>query len=161
MFCVAWCSFSAQRRTIQPEALLRAQPFRSKRGRAYQLQAAIAALHVQAPSAAETDWTQISHLYFALLRVHPSPVVELNAAVALAMAGGMAEAICWMEKIEQRGYLAEYHLLYAARADLHRRQQNFPAAAADYQRALALVRHEGERVYLQRRLQEFNGHADR
>ncbi len=120
----------------------------------YQLQAAIAALHVQAASAAETDWRQISHLYFALLRLQPTPVVELNAAVALAMAGGIEEGIRWMEQIEHGGDLNAYHLLYAARADLHRRNQNRIASAADYTRALELVRNAGERSYLQRRLQE-------
>jgi RNA polymerase sigma-70 factor (ECF subfamily) len=123
----------------------------------YQLQAAIAALHVQAPTAAETDWTQITHLYFALLRLQPTPVIELNAAVALAMAGGIDEGIRWMEQIERRGDLTEYHLLYAARADLNRRNHNEIAAAADYTRALELVRHAGERGYLQRRLQALRG----
>jgi RNA polymerase sigma-70 factor (ECF subfamily) len=127
-------------------ALLRRQPG------PYQMQAAIAALHAQAPTAADTDWRQISHLYFALLRHMPTPVVELNAAVALAMTGGYDQGLEWIDKIAARGDLAEYHLLHAARADLLRRKGDFAAAARAYEEALGLVKNAGEREYLQRRL---------
>ncbi len=120
----------------------------------YQLQAAIAALHAQAATAADTDWMQISHLYFALLRHQPTPVVELNAAVALAMRAGPEEGLAWIDRIAARGDLADYHLLPAARADLLRRAGRPEEAAAAYQAALALVQNEGERRYLLRRLAE-------
>ncbi len=86
----------------------------------YQIQAAISALHVRAPLAAETDWQQISALYGALLQWAPTPVVELNAAAALAMALGVAHGLRWIENLEQRAELAGYHLLPAAKADLLR-----------------------------------------
>ena len=118
----------------------------------YQIQAAIAALHVRAPSAAETDWQQISALYGALLQWAPTPVVELNAAAALAMALGVEHGLRWIENLEQRGELAGYHLLPAAKADLLRRAGRLPEAASAYQAALQLVRNPAERRYLERRL---------
>ncbi len=134
--------------TALDRAMLRRQPG------PYQLQAAIAALHAQAPTASETDWRQISHLYFALLRHMPTPVVELNAAVALAMTGGYDQGLEWIDKIAARGELTEYHLLPAARADLLRRKGDFAAAAKAYKEALGLVKNAGEREYLRRRLAE-------
>lgn len=134
------------------EALDRALQLR--RPGPYQIQAAIAALHVRARSAAETDWPQISALYGALLQWAPTPVVELNAAAALAMTLGIEHGLRWIENLEQRGELSGYHLLPAAKADLLRRAGRRPEAAIAYQAALALVRNPAERRYLERRLAE-------
>jgi RNA polymerase sigma-70 factor (ECF subfamily) len=118
----------------------------------YQVQAAIAALHTGSRHAAETDWLQISGLYGALLRYLPTPVVELNAAVALAMAHGPEEGLSWMDRLTSREELKGYHLLPAARADLLRRAGRSEEARAAYGAALALVRNPAERLYLERRL---------
>jgi RNA polymerase sigma-70 factor (ECF subfamily) len=118
----------------------------------YQVQAAIAALHAGAARAEQTDWAQISFLYGALLRYLPTPVVELNAAVALAMAEGPEEGLAWMERLATREELSGYHLLPAARADLLRRAGRLDEARAAYGAALALVRNPAERAYLERRL---------
>jgi RNA polymerase sigma-70 factor (ECF subfamily) len=132
-------------------ALLDTALRRRRRG-PYQLQAAIAALHAQAPSAETTDWAQIAALYAGLLAEQPSPVVELNAAVALAMARGAEHGLAWIERLEQGGDLAGYHLLPAARADLLRRLGRRAEAADSYRAALTLVRSPAERLYLERRL---------
>jgi RNA polymerase sigma-70 factor (ECF subfamily) len=116
------------------------------------VQAAIAALHAGALSAAETDWAQISALYVALLRYLPTPVVELNAAVALAMAQGPEAGLAWMDRLSGREELRDYHLLPAARADLLRRAGRVEEARAAYVAALALVLNPSERRYLERRL---------
>jgi RNA polymerase sigma-70 factor, ECF subfamily len=118
----------------------------------YQVQAAIAALHGGAARAEETDWRQIAGLYGALLRYLPTPVVELNAAVAVAMAEGPEEGLAWMDRLSTREELAGYHLLPAARADLLRRAGRVEEARLAYASALALVRNPAERVYLERRL---------
>lgn len=123
----------------------------------YQLQAAIAALHAQALSASDTDWKQIAALYGGLLREQPDAVVELNAAVALAMAEGAEQGLVWIARLEQRGELAGYHLLQAARADLLRRLGRQPEAREAYRAALALVRNPAERKYLEHRLAECGG----
>lgn len=120
----------------------------------YAVQAAIAALHAQAPTAAATDWPQIAALYRRLLALHPSPVVELNAAVALAMATEPARGLEWIARLESGGALAGYHLLPAARAELERRAGLVGSARESYARALALVRHPAERRYLEARLRE-------
>ncbi len=120
----------------------------------YQVQAAIAALHANAPSAAETDWPQISALYGALLRHLPTPVVELNAAVALAMSAGVDPGLVWIERIAARGELDDYHLLHAARADLLRRAGRLDEAAAAYRAAIAKTENAAEAAYLARRLDE-------
>jgi RNA polymerase sigma-70 factor, ECF subfamily len=120
----------------------------------YQMQAAIAALHVRAARPEETDWPQIAALYGALLRTTPGPIVELNAAAAVAMARGPREGLAWMEQLERSGALAGYHLLPAAQADLLRRLGRTEEARAAYARALALVRHPAERRFLERRLAE-------
>jgi RNA polymerase sigma-70 factor, ECF subfamily len=124
---------------------------RHRRG-PYQLQAAIAALHAQARSAEATDWQQIALLYAGLLSEQPGPVVELNAAVALAMARGPEHGLARIDRLEREGELADYHLLPAARADLLRRLGRGTEAAASYRAALALVRNPAERLYLERRL---------
>jgi RNA polymerase sigma-70 factor (ECF subfamily) len=127
-------------------------PFR--RPGPYQIQAAVAALHAAAPSPERTDWFQIAALYGALLRHTPTPVVELNAAVALAMAAGVSEGLDWIASLEERGELSGYHLLPAAKADLLRREGKYPEAAAAYRQALEYVTNRAERDYLERRLRE-------
>ncbi|HWB08926.1 MAG TPA: RNA polymerase sigma factor [Pirellulales bacterium] len=119
----------------------------------FALQAAIAALHCQAPSAEATDWRQILQLYNLLERVQPSPVVSLNRAVAVAMVEGPQTALEIIDWLAADGALDEYHLLHAARADLLRRLGSVEAAAS-YHRALELVTNESERRFLQRRLRE-------
>ena len=118
----------------------------------YAVQAAIAALHAGAASAGETDWQQIAALYAVLARIHPSPVIELNRAVAIAMAEGPERGLALLTALELPGY----HLLPAARADLLRRLGRSQEAAAAYRDALALVTNEAERRFLERRLAELN-----
>ncbi len=120
----------------------------------YQIQAAIAALHSRAGTAAATDWRQIAALYRALLERLPTPIVELNAAVALGLATDLDRALDWMARLERHPDLATYHLLPASQADLLRRQGRFEAASGAYRRALALVTNPAERRYLERRLAE-------
>ena len=120
----------------------------------YGVQAAIAAVHAQAASAEQTDWAQIAGLYDVLLRLQPSPVVELNRAVAVAMAQGCEAGLQRMEELGQRGALRGYYLLPAARADLLRRLERWTDAAHAYREALALVGQDGERRFLMRRLAE-------
>ncbi|HUY22068.1 MAG TPA: sigma-70 family RNA polymerase sigma factor [Acidimicrobiales bacterium] len=120
----------------------------------YQVQAAIAACHATAPDPAATDWGQIARLYRELGRLAPSPVVELNRAVAVAMADGPAAGLALVERIESSGALGHYHLLPATRADLLRRLDRRDEAAAAYRRALAMAVGETERRYLERRLAE-------
>jgi len=119
------------------------------------LQAAIAAVHCRAARAEETDWREIVRLYDALARVQPSPVVSLNRAVAVAMADGPQSGLDLMTELAASD-LENYHLLHAARADMHRRLGSFADAAGEYQKALALVTNDSERRYLERRLKEVN-----
>jgi RNA polymerase sigma-70 factor (ECF subfamily) len=121
---------------------------------AYALQAAIAAIHAQATRAEETDWKQIAALYVALLRVQPSPIVELNHAAAVAMAQGPAEGLRLLDGLEGKAELREYYLLPAARGDLLRRLRQWNEAALAYRRALALTSNEAARSFLSRRLAE-------
>jgi RNA polymerase sigma-70 factor, ECF subfamily len=120
----------------------------------YVLQAAIAAEHARPARANETDWSRIAALYAALMQAQPSPVIELNRAVAVAMAEGPSAGLDLLAPIKARGDLEEYYLLWAAEADLLRRLGRFPDAARSYTRALALVNTEPERRFLQRRLAE-------
>jgi RNA polymerase sigma-70 factor, ECF subfamily len=120
----------------------------------YSLQAAIAAIHAQAPTAAATDWRQIAALYGVLARVHPTPVIELNRAVAVAMSGGLDRGLALVDELDRLGELAEYHLLPVARAELLRRLGRHAEAAESYRRALALVSNEAERRHLGKRLRE-------
>jgi RNA polymerase sigma-70 factor (ECF subfamily) len=120
----------------------------------YTVQAAIAAVHAEAPGAAATDWAQIVALYDVLLRMTPSPVVELNRAVAVAMRDGPAEGLELVDAILARGELSDYHLAHACRADLCRRLGRTADARASYERALALTKQEPERRFLERRLRE-------
>jgi RNA polymerase sigma-70 factor (ECF subfamily) len=123
----------------------------------YAIQAAIAALHARAGRAGETDWRQIAALYAVLMRINPSPVVELNACVAIAMVDGPTPALRRIEALAARGALAGYPLLPAVRADLLRRLGARPEAAAAYREALAVVAVEPVRRFLLRRLSEVEG----
>jgi RNA polymerase sigma-70 factor (ECF subfamily) len=120
----------------------------------YAIQAAIAALHARARTAAETDWRQIAALYALLLQRAPSAVVELNHAVAVAMVDGAEHGLLLANAIEARGELRGYHLLNAVRADLLRRLGRNAAAVAAYESALELATLEPERRFLQRRITE-------
>jgi len=119
---------------------------------AYGIQAAIAGVHASARTAKETNWNQIVGLYDKLIEFHPSPVVELNRAVAVAMRDGPEVGLTLIESIFDRDELADYHLAHAARADLCRRLGRKEAARHAYERALSLVRQEPERRFLQSRL---------
>ncbi len=121
---------------------------------AYAVQAAIAALHAEAPTAADTDWRQIVALYAVLSRLAPSPVIELNHAAALSMTDGPAVALLRVDALAARGELAGYDVLPAVRADLLRRLGRRAEARAAYQAALSLARHEPERRYFRRRIAE-------
>jgi RNA polymerase sigma-70 factor, ECF subfamily len=127
---------------------------RRQRAGPYQLQAAIAACHAEAAEATETDWTQIALLYGELRRIVPSAVVELNRAVAVAMADGPAAGLAVVDDLTAGGELAGYYLLPATRADLLRRLDQREGAAASYREALGLAATEPERRYLARRLAE-------
>jgi RNA polymerase sigma-70 factor (ECF subfamily) len=118
----------------------------------YQIQAAIAALHDEAPSAAATDWAQIVALYGALVRLDPSPVVQLNLAAAVAMADGPAQGLALMDTLAASGELDGYPYLPASRADLLRRLGRWTEAVQAYEAALALTTNAAERTYLERRL---------
>src|SRR5438105_1974165 len=118
----------------------------------YQLQAAIAALHAEAASPDDTDWPQIAALYGELARIHPSPVVQLNGAVAIGMSEGPRRGLALIDELGSSGDLDRYHLFHAARADMLRRLGSFEAAADAYRRALALMANGVERAYLERRL---------
>src|SRR3989454_6474161 len=120
----------------------------------FALQAAIVALHCQAPHAEETDWPQIVRLYGALERVQPSPVVSLNRAVAIAMVDGPQAALALIDKLDASGDLDSYHLLHAVRADMLRRIGSTAEAAKSYARALEQVTNDSERRFLERRLRE-------
>jgi RNA polymerase sigma-70 factor (ECF subfamily) len=126
----------------------------SRRFGSYTLQAAIAAVHAQAPSAASTDWQQIVALYDILMQAESSPVVELNRAVAVAMRDGPAAGLSLIDAILARGDLGNYHLAHAARADLCRRLGRIAEAKTSYERALNLAQQEPERRFLLRRLAE-------
>jgi RNA polymerase sigma-70 factor (ECF subfamily) len=120
----------------------------------YTIQAAIAAVHAEAPTAAATDWAQIAALYDLMARIEPSPVVELNRAVAIAMRDGPEAGLPLVDSILQQGELSGYHLAHSARAELCRRMGKLDEAAASYLQALRLARQEPERRFLERRLAE-------
>ena len=126
---------------------------------AYTLQAAIAAVHAGSPSAASTDWREITLLYDRLLRMQPSPVVELNRAVAVAMGEGLEQGLRLIDDLLARDELARYYLAHSARADLCRRLGRIPEARASYEKALSLLapdndRQEPERQFLQERIRQ-------
>lgn len=130
------------------------EALRSKQFGPYTVQGAIAAVHAEAPDAGTTDWKQIVALYDVLLQMMPSPVVELNRGVALAMRDGPEAGIAVIDGILGRGELNEYHLAHSARADLLRRVGRTEEARAAYKRALDLTRQEPERRFLEKRLAE-------
>jgi len=127
---------------------------RSRRFGAYTLQAAIAAVHAESSSVASTDWRQITLLYDQLLRIQPSPVVELNRAVAVAMCEGFEQGLRLIDDLLAHEQLSRYHLAHSARADLCRRLGRIPEARASYEKALALAPQETDRRFLSRRLAE-------
>jgi RNA polymerase sigma-70 factor (ECF subfamily) len=127
---------------------------RSRRFGAYTLQAAIAAVHAESSSAASTDWRQIKLLYDRLIQIQPSPVVELNRAVAIAMYEGPEQGLHLIDDLLAGEELANYPLAYSARADLCRRLGRLPEARASYEKALSLTRQEPERRFLSGRLEE-------
>jgi RNA polymerase sigma-70 factor (ECF subfamily) len=123
---------------------------------AYTLQAAIAAIHATSPSSAETDWAEIVGFYDLLLQLEPSPIVDLNRAVAVAMRDGPEAGLALIDGILDRGDLTSYHLAHAARADLRRRVNQLDAARESYRLALKLASSEPERRFLERRLAEIS-----
>jgi RNA polymerase sigma-70 factor, ECF subfamily len=126
----------------------------TRRAGTYTIQAAIAAVHAEAPTADATDWGEVVGLYDVLLAMDPSPVVELNRAVAVAMRDGPAAGLALVDAILARGELADYHLAHAARADLARRLGRTDEARASYRQALALTSQASEQRFLARRLGE-------
>jgi RNA polymerase sigma-70 factor (ECF subfamily) len=124
----------------------------SQRFGPYSLQAAIAAVHAEAPTAGATDWAQIVGIYDVLVRADPSPVVELNRAVAVAMRDGPAAGLALIDKILARGDLADYQFAHSARGELLRRLGRNEEARAAYERALGLTSQQAERSFLTNRL---------
>ena len=127
---------------------------RTRRIGPYTLQAAIAALHCEAPTAADTDWHEISGLYNLLLQAEPSPVVALNRAVAIAMRDGPSAGLALICELEQQGELSQYHLLFAAKADLLRQLGHNAAAIQAYQQALRLCKQMPEQRFLQQQIHQ-------
>jgi RNA polymerase sigma-70 factor (ECF subfamily) len=142
------------RKAIEEGKLLIERALASRRVGPYAIQAAIAAVHADAPTAADTDWPQIVALYTVLARMEPSPIVELNRAVAIAMRDGPAAGLALIDQIMTRPELKNYHLAHSARAELCRRLGRGADAKAAYLRALDLVQQEPERRFLHRRLSE-------
>jgi RNA polymerase sigma-70 factor, ECF subfamily len=139
---------------IEEGAALAERSLASRRFGSYTLQAAIARVHAQSRSAASTDWGEIVGLYDALLRVEPSPVVELNRAVAVAMRDGAAAGLALVDDLLARGELCDYRFAHAARADLCRRLGRTAEACAAYERTLELMQQQAERRFVLRRLAE-------
>jgi RNA polymerase sigma-70 factor (ECF subfamily) len=127
---------------------------KSRRFGSYTLQAAIAAVHAEAQSAAVTDWRQIVELYDQLVRIQPSPVVQLNRAVAIAMRDGPEAGLAHIDAVMEHGELANYYLAHSARADMFRRLGRTAEAKSSYERALALTQQEPERQFLQDRIRQ-------
>ncbi|MDX1749769.1 MAG: DUF6596 domain-containing protein [Methylophaga sp.] len=130
------------------------QTLRTQRFGSFTLQAAIAAVHAEAPSFEKTDWQQIVGLYDALMQYADSPVVRLNQAMAIAMLHGPEAGLVTIKQLLAKGELNNYHLIHAAKADLCRRLQQFAAARMAYQQALSLTQEGPEQRFLQRRLAE-------
>ena len=144
------------RALIEEGIALVERSLKSRRFGPYTLQAAIAAVHSEASSSATTDWAQIVALYNLLARMEPSPVIELNRAVAIAMRDGPEAGLRLIEALVAQGDLAEYHLAHAAKADLCRRLGRSVEARTAYEEALNLARLEPERKFLQKRLRELS-----
>jgi RNA polymerase sigma-70 factor (ECF subfamily) len=144
------------RRLIEEGQQLIRQSLTSRRFGVYTIQAAISALHADAPTAAATDWPQIVALYDVLLRAEPSPIVELNRAVAVAMRDGPAAGLPLIAAILSRGDLTEYHLAHAAQGELLRRLGDATAARSAFEQALALTQQDAERRFLTRKIAELD-----
>jgi RNA polymerase sigma-70 factor (ECF subfamily) len=147
------------REQIAEGVVLVEKALKSRRFGAYTLQAAIAAVHAEAESVAATDWRQIVALYDRLVRIQPSPVVQLNRAVAIAMREGPEAGLAHIDAVLEpssgkQGELANYYLAHSARADMYRRLGRTAEARASYEKALALTQQEPERQFLARRLEE-------
>ena len=132
------------------------QALNTRRFGPYCLQAAIAAVHAEAPSAAQTDWRQIIGLYDVLLRAVPSPVIELNRAVAVAMEQGALAGLALVDNLLQRGELQDYHLAHSARGEFCRQLGRFDEARSAYEKALSLTQQAPEKRFIARRLAELN-----
>ena len=126
----------------------------SRRFGGYTLQAAIAAVHAEAESAVATDWRQIVALYDRLLRIQPSPIVQLNRAVAIAMCEGPEAGLAHIDAVLEHGELANYYLAHSARADMYRRLGRTAEARSSYEKALSLTQQEPERQFLQERIRQ-------
>ena len=142
------------REQIAEGIALTERALQSRRFGAYTLQAAIAAVHAGSASPASTDWREITLLYDRLLQIQPSPVVELNRAVAVAMSEGPEQGLRLIDDLLAREHLSHYYLAHSARADLCRRLGRIPEARASYEKALALAPQEADRRFLARRLEE-------
>jgi RNA polymerase sigma-70 factor (ECF subfamily) len=142
------------REQIAEGVALLEKALKSHRFGAYTLQAAIAAVHAEAESTAVTDWRQIVALYDRLLRIQPSPVVELNRAVAIAMRDGPEAGLTHIDAVLEHGELANYYLAHSARADMYRRLGRTAEARSSYEKALALTQQEPERQFLQERIRQ-------
>ncbi len=142
------------REQIAEGVALLEKALQSRRFGVYTLQAAIAAVHAEAESSAATDWRQIVALYDRLLQIQPSPVVQLNRAVAIAMCDGAEAGLAEIDAVLEQGDLANYYLAHSARADLCRRLGRTAEARASYEKALALTQQEPERQFLQERIRQ-------
>jgi RNA polymerase sigma-70 factor (ECF subfamily) len=142
------------REQIAEGVALLEKALKSRRFGSYTLQAAIAAVHAEAESVAATDWRQIVALYDRLLRIQPSPVVQLNRAVAIAMRDGPEAGLAHIDAVLEHGELAHYYLAHSARADMYRRLGRTAEARSAYEKALALTQQEPERQFLARRIEE-------
>jgi RNA polymerase sigma-70 factor (ECF subfamily) len=127
---------------------------KSRRFGPYTLQAAIAAVHAKAKAMAATDWRQIVALYDQLVRIQPSPVVQLNRAVAIAMRDGPEAGLAHINAVLEQGELANYYLAHSAQADMYRRLGRTAEARSAYEKALALTQQEPERQFLQDRIRQ-------
>src|SRR6185503_14116994 len=142
------------REQIAEGVALLEQALKSHHFVSYTLQAAIAAVHAEAESSAVTDWRQIVALYNQLVRIHPSPVVQLNRAVAIAMCDGPEAGLPHIDALLEHGELANYYLAHSARADMYRRLGRTSEARSAYEKALSLTQQEPERQFLQERIRQ-------
>ena len=142
------------REQIAEGVALLEKALKSRRIGSYTLQAAIAAVHAEAESVAATDWRQIVALYDRLLRIHPSPIVQLNRAVAVAMCDGPEAGLTLIDAVLEHGELANYYLAHSARADMYRRLGRTAEARSSYEKALTLTQQEPERQFLQERIRQ-------
>jgi len=142
-----------QKQIAEGVALLE-KALKSRRFGPYTLQTAIAAVHAETESVAATDWRQIVALYNQLIRIQPSPVVQLNRAVAIAMRDGPEVGLTHIDSVLEHGELANYYLAHSARADMYRRLGRTAEARSSYEKALALTQQEPERQFLQERIRQ-------